>query len=65
MADGGGGPNSQNWKRRIEKTRVGFARTDVSVQLEGIVVYALSSAHGPKGRGLEGVWKGFDFHDCL
>ena len=47
----------------LKKTRVGFGRTEVSVRLDGIVVCALSSGHGPRGRGLEGVWKSLDFHD--
>ena len=45
----------RNWKRIIEKTRVGFGRTEVSVRLDGIVVCALSFGHSPRGREFEGI----------
>ena len=52
----------RNWESIFEKTRVGFGRTEVSVPLDGIVVCTLSSGHGPRGRGFEGISKGVDFH---
>ena len=61
----GGGVAGRNWKRILEKTRVGFGGTGVSVRLDGIVFCALSSGHGPRGRGFPGVWKSLDFHDFL
>ena len=39
------------------KSRVGFGRTVVSIRLDGVVVSALSSGHGPRARRFEGVSK--------
>ena len=53
----------QNWKRIFEKTRVGFGRTQLSLRLSCTEFRALSSGHGPRGRGFEGFCKTLDFHD--
>ena len=55
----------QNWKRIFEKTRVGFGRTELSLRLSCTEFCALSSGHGPRGRGFEGFCKTLDFHDFL
>ena len=47
----GGTGGGQNWKRIFEKTRVGFGRTEVSLPFFCTAVCALSSGHGPRGRG--------------
>ena len=52
----------QNWKRIFEKTRVGFGRTELSLRLSCTEFCALSSGHGPRGRGFEGFSKTLDFH---
>ena len=44
-------------------TRVGFGRTEVSLRLSYTEFCALSSGHGPRGRGFEGFSKTLDFHD--
>ncbi len=44
-------------------TRVGFGRMEVSLRLSCTEFYALSSGHGPRGRGFEGFSKTLDFHD--
>ena len=49
----------------LKKTRVGFGRTVVSVWLDGMVFYAISSGHGPKGRGFEGFWNGWIVMICF
>ena len=46
----------QNWNRIFEKTRVGFGRTELSLMLSCTEFCALSSAHGPMGKGF---FKGF------
>ena len=52
----------QNRKRIFEKTRVGFGRTELSLRLSWTEFCALSSGHGPRGRGFEGFCKTLDFH---
>ena len=47
------------------KTRVGFGRMEVSFMLSCTEFCALSSGHGPRGRGFEGGRETFDFHDFL
>ena len=47
----------------LKKTRVGFARTELSIRLSCTEFCALSSGHGPRGRGFEGFCKTLDFHD--
>ena len=44
-------------------TRVGFGRTEVSLRLSCTELCALSSGHGPRGRGFEGCSKTLDLHD--
>ena len=44
-------------------TRVGFGRTELSLMLSCTQVCALSSGHGPRGRGFEGGGETLDFHD--
>ena len=46
-----------------KKTRVGFGRTELSLMLSCTEFCALSSGHGPRGRGFEGFCKTLDFHD--
>ena len=46
-------------------TRVGFGRTELSLMLSFTEFCALSSGHGPRGRGFEGFSKTLDFHDFL
>ena len=53
----------QNWKRILMITRVGFGRTELSLRLSCTEFCALSSGHGPRGRGFEGFCKTLDFHD--
>ena len=45
------------------KTRVGFGRTELSLMLSCTEFCALSSGHGPRGRGFEGEEETLDFHD--
>ena len=45
-----GGPN----RKSIEKTRVGFGRTELSLRLSCTEFCALSSGHGPRGLGFQG-----------
>ena len=52
-----------NWKRMFEKTRVGFGRTELSLRLSCTEFCALSSGHGPRGRGFKGFSKTLNFHD--
>ena len=47
----------------LKKTRVGFGRTELSLRLSCTEFCALSSGHGPRGRGFEGFCKTLDFHD--
>ena len=49
----------------LKKTRVGFGRTKLSLRLSCTELCALSSGHGPKGRGFQGFSKTLDFHDFL
>ena len=44
----------QNWKSIFAKTKVGFGRTELSLRLSCTEFCALSSGHGPRGRGFEG-----------
>ena len=55
----------QNWKSIFAKTRVGFGRTELSLRLSCTEFCALSSGHGPRGRGFEGEEETLDFCDCL
>ena len=55
----------QNWKRIIEKNRVGFGRTELSLRLSCTELCALSSGHGPRAQGFEGFSKTLDFQDFL
>ena len=47
----------------LNKTRVGFGRTEVSVRLDGKVVCVISSGHGPRNPCFQGGSKSLDFHD--
>ena len=47
----------------FEKTRVGFGRTELSLRLFCTELCALSSGHGPRVLGFQGVSSGVDFHD--
>ena len=58
-----GGQNWQKLKSIFAKTRVGFGRTELSLMLSCTEFCALSSGHGPRGRGFEGFSKSLDFHD--
>ena len=42
----GGTGGGQKWKRVLEKTRVGFGRTELSLRLSCTEFCALSSGHG-------------------
>ena len=58
----------RNWDVEVEtalKNMGRLGRTEVSVRLDGIVFYALSSGHGPRGRGFEGILKTLDFLELL
>ena len=55
----------QSWKRIFEKARVGFGRTELSLRRSCTEFCALSSGHGPRGRGFEGGEETLDFHDFL
>ena len=48
-----------------EKNRVGFGRIELSLRLSCTEFSALSSGHGPSGRGFERVLKSLDFHVFL
>ena len=50
-------------EKYFAKTRVGFGRTELSLMLSYTEFCALSSGHGPRGRGFEGFCKTLDFHD--
>ena len=52
----------ENWDRIFEKTRVGFGRTELSLRLSCTELCALSSGHGPRGKGFQGGPSGVDFH---
>ena len=45
----------------LQKKRVGFGRTEVSVRLDGIDFCAVSSGHGPRGRVLKRFGKPWIF----
>ena len=51
--------------RKIEKTKVGVGRTELSLRLSCTEFCALSSGHGPRGQGFEGFSKTLDFHDLF
>ena len=53
----------QNGNRILMITRVGFGRTELSLRLSCTEFCALSSGHGPRGRGFEGFCKTLDFYD--
>ena len=61
----GGTGGVKIWDRIFEKTRVGFARTELSLRLSCTEFCARSSGHGPRGQGFEGFSKTLDFHDFL
>ena len=46
----------------LKKTRVGFGRTELSLRLSCTELCALSSGHGPRGRGFEWGGETLDFH---
>ena len=50
---------------KVERTRVGFGCTELSLMLSCTEFCALSSGHGPEGRGFEGGEETLDFHDCF
>ena len=58
-----GGQKWQKLKSILMITRVGFGRTELSLMLSCTEFCALSSGHGPRGRGFEGFCKTLDFHD--
>merc|ERR1712167_162234 len=60
---GRGVKSDKNEKKKFAKTRVGFGRTELSLMLSCTELCALSSGHGPRGRGFEGFCKTLDFHD--
>ena len=53
----GGGSTVTKLKSIFAKTRVGFGRTELSLSAMGTTVCALSSGHGPRGRGFQGFSK--------
>ena len=57
------GRGGQIWKLIFEKTRVGFGRAELSLRLSCTEFCALSSGHGPRGRGFEAGGETLDFHD--
>ena len=59
----GAGQECQILKSILMITRVGFGRTELSLMLSCTEFCALSSGHGPRGRGFEGFCKTLDFHD--
>ena len=50
-------------KSILIKTRVGFGRTELSLTRSCTEFCALSSGHGPRGRGFEAGGETLDFHD--
>ena len=44
----------------LKKTRVGFGRTELSLRLSYTECCALSSGHGPRGKGFQGGPSGVD-----
>ena len=59
----GGGQKLQKLQSILLITRVGFGRTELSLMLSCTEFCALSSGHGPRGRGFEGGGETLDFHD--
>ena len=55
----------QDWKSIFAKMMVGFGRTELSLRLSSTGFCAISSGHGPRGRGFEGGGETLDFHDFL
>ena len=49
----------------LEKTRVGFGRTELSLRLSCTEFCAPSSGHGPRGRSFEAGGETLDFHDLF
>ena len=49
----------------LKKTSVGFGRTELSLRLSCAEFCALSSGHGPRGRGFQGGEETLDFHFVL
>ena len=49
----------------LKKTGVGFGRTELSLRAIGTTFRALSSGHGPRGRGFEGGGETLDFQDLF
>ena len=47
----------------LKKTRVRFGRTELSLRLSCTEFCALSSGHGPRGRGFEAGGETLGFHD--
>ncbi len=45
----------------LKKTGVGFGRTELSLRLSRTELCALSSGHGPRGKGFKGGSFGSDF----
>ena len=55
----------KKWKRKNEKTMVGFGRTELSLSLSCTEFRALSHGHGFRGPCFNGVRKSWVFHDFL
>ena len=55
----------QIWGRILEKTRVGFGRTELSLSAIGTTLCALSFEHGPRGLGFQGGSSGVGFYVFL
>ena len=53
----------KKWKRKNEKTMVGFGRTEKSLSLSCTEFRALSNGHGFRGPCFNGVRKSRVFHD--
>ena len=53
------------FEKYFAKIRVGFGRMELSLRLSCTESCALSSGHGPRGRGFEGGAETLDFHDFL
>ena len=53
----------KKWKRKNEKTMVGFGRTEKWLSLSCIEFRALSHGHGFRGPCFNGVRKSWVFHD--
>ena len=59
----GGGSKVTKLERCFATTGVGFGRTELSLMLSCTEFCALSSGHGPRGRGFEGFSKTLNYHD--